>query len=265
MSPIAILERLLSIDRNAARVVFAGLGVLAAAAIAASFKIGGDVLFDLGALVLGFGAVLGVLAFILKDGALKAVVGWIVVLAGMTYGATVFAAGVIPGLVVPPLNPVDCIVKFWVPCRESGGPADAAAVRAFAAVGPPPQVQPLPPPSTAAGQAVLKSEYEVVVQFAGAITRDAVRSMMQGLQNSGWRVQGVSGGGERTAAAYRLNEVRFATPEDRAAAVELAREVQSSNLVANQVNAVQLQRVQRQTPQPGSPGGARRLEVWISR
>lgn len=265
MSPIAILERLLSIDRNAARVVFAGLGVLAAAAIAASFKIGRDVLLDLGALVLGFGAVLGVLAFVLKDGALKATVGWFVVLAGMTYGATVFAAGVIPGLVVPPLNPVDCIVKFWVPCRASGGPADAAAVRAVAAAGPPPEVQPLPPPPTAAGQAVLKSEYEVVVQFAGAITRDAVRSMMQGLQKSGWRVQGVSEGGERTAAAYRFNEVRFATPEDRAAAIELAREVQSANLVANQVNAVQLQRAQRQVPQPGSPGGPRRLEVWISR
>ena len=88
---------------------------------------------------------------------------------------------------------------------------------------------------------------------------------MQGLQKSGWRVQGVPEGGERTTAAYRFNEVRFATPEDRAAAIELAREVQSSNLVANQVNAVQLQRAQRQAPQPGSPGGARRLEVWISR
>ncbi len=83
--------------------------------------------------------------------------------------------------------------------------------------------QSIPGPSTALPSSSEPSQpfgQLVYVQFAGAITRDAVRTFMKQLRAAGWEVQGVDGGGERTTKADGLSVVRHA-PADKDAAVAL--------------------------------------------
>ncbi|MBR0672890.1 hypothetical protein [Neoroseomonas soli] len=249
MTPVQILERLLQVNRPAAVFLLGGLAVFAAAAIAVSFTEDRAALQDVAVQIVAFAAIVAVLTFVLGRGTLRTVVGWVVVGAGMVYGAAVFAAGVAPGLVSPPLNPVQCIVRFWAPCFDPGGAADRAAARNYQ--GPAPQVPPVAAPAAAA--AVRRGDFQVVVQFAGSIRREDVRAMMVRLEQAGWGVQGVAGGGQRTVAAARMNEVRYARPEEATAAALLARDVQAANLVTTQIR-----------PVPANVLPAR-LEVWISR
>jgi hypothetical protein len=251
MNPAVVIEKLLSVEPGAARLILVGLAVLAAAAIATAWSVDRAGVGDLAILIIGFGVIVSVLAFVLTDGAMKAVVGWVVVVSGLVYGAAVFAAGVVPSLVVPPLNPVQCVVRFWLPCNAVGGAADVAAAENATRLAPVPAVAPVPAP---AGPAVTPANYAVTVQFAGQLVRDDVRTMMQTLRGAGWRVQGVEGGGQRTSTAAGYNEVRYGDEADLPAATELARQVQAANLVTRQVRPVRV---------PSIPRG--RLEVYISR
>jgi hypothetical protein len=100
------------------------------------------------------------------------------------------------------------------------------------------------------------SNYQVSVQFVGAIVRDTVRTMMKSLRNNGWNVQGVNGGGERTAAAEGYAEIRYASSGDLPAAQALASEVQAAKLTSpDTIISAKLT--------PSVAKGS--LEVWISR
>ncbi len=93
----------------------------------------------------------------------------------------------------------------------------------------------------------------VYVQFAGAITRDAVRTFMKQLRAAGWEVQGVDGGGERTTKADGLSVVRYA-PADKDAAVALV-------ALLNEWKVIDRTFVPEDNPliQAGS------LEIWMGR
>lgn len=90
----------------------------------------------------------------------------------------------------------------------------------------------------------------VYIQFAGVLTRAQITALNQALKDAGWRVQGTSG--ERTPAAFRLNEVRFAGDNAEAAA-DLADALNRSGIVAARVQPRRF------------PIGNTNLEVWISR
>jgi cell division septation protein DedD len=115
---------------------------------------------------------------------------------------------------------------------------------------PTPAPTPTPQPSTPNH----RSEYQVFMQFAGSLQRDQVRSLMRNLASSGWNMQGVDGGGERTPNAAGINEVRYGAAEDQAAAIELARMVQGSGLNARSVTWSYTTVVPPKT-----------LEIWISK
>ncbi|WP_238364238.1 hypothetical protein [Mesobacterium pallidum] len=64
----------------------------------------------------------------------------------------------------------------------------------------------------------------VFVQFAGALSRDKVIWVSKALRDTlGWNVQGADSGGERTAAANGVDQVRYFRPADRELAMALAR------------------------------------------
>lgn len=69
----------------------------------------------------------------------------------------------------------------------------------------------------------------VYIQFAGSIPREDVAKVALELEAQGWNVQEPESGGQRTASAAGLNEVRFFHPEDRAAAEQLAQAFLSSS------------------------------------
>jgi hypothetical protein len=109
-------------------------------------------------------------------------------------------------------------------------------------------------PELPSDKSISLSNYQVFVQFAGALSRDDVRAMMRRLSEAGWSVQGVEGGGERTPAAAGLREVRYSAAADEAAAKALARAVQASSLVSRPIVTKLSGEAEK---------GA--LEVWISR
>ena len=64
----------------------------------------------------------------------------------------------------------------------------------------------------------------VYIQFAGALSRKEVQSVSVKLQSRGWNVQGAEQGGERTAQAVGINQVRYFHEEDNDLAMRLATE-----------------------------------------
>lgn len=65
----------------------------------------------------------------------------------------------------------------------------------------------------------------VFTQFAGSLQRERIVALAQALSDQGWEMQGADRGGERTAAAAGINEVRFFYPEDRQYAEALAKSI----------------------------------------
>jgi hypothetical protein len=98
------------------------------------------------------------------------------------------------------------------------------------------------------------SNYQVLVQFYGDLSRDAVRQMMTDLRDAGgWNVQGVAGGGERTQAAKGYSEVRFAAGSEKAAQ-SLAASVQDSKLIDKSI-----------VPKLNDNVAPGTLEIWLSK
>ena len=64
----------------------------------------------------------------------------------------------------------------------------------------------------------------VYVQFAGALSRPDVTTVSKKLKDNGWNVQGAEQGGESTAQAVGIDQVRYFNKEDEALAKRLARE-----------------------------------------
>jgi len=104
------------------------------------------------------------------------------------------------------------------------------------------------------------ADNRVFVQFAGAMTRDAVVVASEGLTATGWDVPDAAKGGERTANAVGLNEIRYFNAGDAEAATELARSFAAS---ASWVTAEDFQL--RDLSGAGfSPQAAHQFEIWTS-
>lgn len=61
----------------------------------------------------------------------------------------------------------------------------------------------------------------VYVQFAGALSREKVTEVLLKLKGEGWNVQNASRGGERTAKAVGIDQVRYFHEEDEDIAMQL--------------------------------------------
>jgi cell division septation protein DedD len=92
----------------------------------------------------------------------------------------------------------------------------------------------------------------VFIQFAGLIERSDIVALNSALRAAGWRTQ--SSSGERTGKAAGLNEVRYSSDEDKAAAEELAEVVTQAGIGSKRVVARQVPTIRPNT-----------LEIWISK
>lgn len=104
----------------------------------------------------------------------------------------------------------------------------------------------------------LISNGPVFLQFAGNVQRSTLIDIAKELVTEGWRVQGADRGGERTAAAAGLNEVRYFYPEDKATAQFLAESLGS--LMHWNSNPLTIHDLSASGYSP--PRG--QLEVWVS-
>lgn len=245
---VDVLEKLLQIDKAAARIIYAGLGILAAAAIALSWK-DIDIRFAMwiGVYIVALGGLLLVLGNVFGDPLMQKVLGWAIIVAFVAYLFAFLASALAPNWAASVgIAPAPCLVKPWLGCKET---QDAVAINNYT---PPPAVE-APRPSPAF-TAFVVPRTPVFVQFAGEIRRDDVKGMMAKLQSAGWSVQGVAGGGERTGKAAGINVVRYKDATRKTAAEALARQVQEINLTGKKIGVEQSAAV-----------SSDQLEVWISR
>lgn len=186
-----------------------------------------------------------VITSIVQDAVLNRLIRW-----GVIGLLTMWCGAFVASRFTPDSPRLACAVYFWSPCRTVAD--NVAAVNA-------PSLQiPAVPRSAVAGSAppvaTAPSPAPVFMQFAGTYERDDVRAAMRQLVALGWNMQGVAGGGERTAAAAGFNEIRIREPTMQDAAAQLAIALGATGLTARNLKVIQSNSV--------SPG---RLEIWVSR
>ena len=120
MSPIEILKMLLNVDAKAARLILAGLGVLAAAAMALSWPmLNATETIKLGAWILGFGVLATLLTRVLRDDLMQRVLGWALVGAFIVYMSALLCATVFPALAANiGISPAPCLVNPLSACGQ---------------------------------------------------------------------------------------------------------------------------------------------------
>jgi hypothetical protein len=242
--PLDILKDYKSTNPEGFAVLLGGIASFAAVAIVIGFGIDLQAQTPAVMYVLGVGVLVTVIAAIVRDVRLMAVLKWFATLLVIIWVVAFGLTRLIGNEILSRSGwQLQCIVEFWRPCvivSDRQAEEDNLA----------PPVEPAPPPEI--DPAISPGDYKVFVQFAGIIKRDDVRIVMKQLAATGWNVQGVDGGGERTAAAAGYAEVRAAS-SDIAAAKVLAEAVHAFKLTPRSISAKEV---------AGVPPGT--LEVWVS-
>ncbi len=218
--------------------------------------------------LIGLGFLVAVLGYILTHKVLMPIVASCLVVFAIAYGLVYLLS-----LAMPQDETLACLVAFN--CRQEGDQRAAAQPGAtepilepqLSPMSVPPFPEILDPRLSTFPQIVSKDPVPgepspaspgqlVYVQFAGAISRDAVRTFMMQLRAAGWNVQGVEGGGERTLAADGLAEVRYARESsgDAAAAEALVEFINASKVIER-----------RFTAEPNGVVAPGTLEIWMGR
>lgn len=251
MTPIEVIRKLIIDNPAAARLILAGVSVFAAAAIVLSFKIDTDTAVLLGGYILAFSFIVTILARVLDDTMLTKIIGWAFALILLLVLLIVIYGAVLPKY--NPFAPPVCILRFWQPCilaEDQATDRNATSV----VVKPVPQSLAAESPATSGANAaasVDRGAFTVFVQFAG-FRREDVATATVALKGLGWNVPAASKGGERTPLAAGLKEIRYSSPAEKAAAEQLAAEINAMGIVKG-ITPVQQGNIAANT-----------LEVWIS-
>ncbi|MBS8227164.1 hypothetical protein [Vannielia litorea] len=228
MNPIDAFSQTLKINPNAAKLISAGLGVLAAAAILISWGSNLDDL-RLGAIyVLIFASIVTLLAFIARNNRMTTVLSWILVAAfGM------FVLGLVGSVfrVPPSLPPTPCYLRilFELPetCVQNLRNTEndlriGSAAPVLAPSGGPEtlwraQKGVVPQPTAHGG--------EIIVQYTPHIPQVEAVRLSEALADLRWQVQNQATGGEQVKSGPATNEVRYFKDADRQAAIDLAQTI----------------------------------------
>ncbi len=228
MNPIDAFSQTLKINPNAAKLISAGLGVMAAAAILISW---GSNLEDLrlaATYVLAFACVVTLLAFIARNNRMTTVLSWILVA-----GFGMFVLGLVGSVfrVPPSLPPTPCYLRilFELPetCIESLRNTDNDLRIGSAA----PVLAPIEGPErlwhAQEGVTPVATDHagHVFLQFSTPIDRGTATGLASALLGLDWNVQGADKGGELVDKGPATNEVRYFKAVDRQAAIELAQTI----------------------------------------
>jgi hypothetical protein len=243
LTPTGAVQLFLQRNPVAGTVLLGGLAVIGVAAIAWTWQVDIRSAGLMGTYIAGLGAILYTITLIVTDQTLKMVVAWFAVVLLIAVCVVFFISAAFARQTW--FAPAPCLVRFWERCETV---SDEIAERQYT---PPTAVKSTIPPVE---QRVEFDRYQVKVFFAGVIRRQDVIDMSQKFRSLGWRMERPDRGGERTPQAAGQNEVRYSEQADEAAASELARLVQASNIVSEQIT------VRREASL--APGN---LEAWLSR
>ena len=289
MTPTDVLQKLLEINKPVARLVFAALGLLAAASIAVTWIGGNPDALLLAVYLLGFGLLASVTAWLVSNPRMRAVLGWLITgsLALFLIGLVDSATGYSGRMAVPA-----CYIRMFFEPREAcedrlsrktavtpetAPDVPAAAPSAEAAAPAPAAAAAEAPPAEAAASAPAtislapaKPEIaqtaapipappphtgQVYLQFRPEIPRDRMMSIARILTGLGWTVPNGEDGGGAYDHAPAENEVRYFDAASEDAALRLARDLAGPGGVADVILADQTG-----TGLVAAPG---QLEIWI--
>lgn len=261
-SPSGVLHALKTVNPGAYAFLLTGLGVFAAAAIVSAFWSNGvqiQTATVIGLVVIVAALLIYICIALVDNPVLKSVLSWFLCVAIMATCCAAAVSILSRGKIVPP-------VVCWFSANIGRCTGDVQADRAAAdveAISPTESFVSDKPEVIVTGvdpggalPSVDRSKFNVVVQFGGVITRDAVVQQASQLKGLGWKLDRdtLALGGERTLAASGYNEVRYATG-DKDAAVVLAADAQTLNVNGGKrIKVVET---------PGLKQGT--LELWISR
>lgn len=241
-SPLDFLKEWAKENPQPAALLLGGVACFAAVAAVLGFGIRFEAAIAPVFYILGVGVALIVATRIVNNTLMMNGLSWFALGLGILWVVTFLAFRIVP-LTSTHSQQLSCVVWFWIDCRTN---VDGDTHAIAAPTSPPAAVPPV-------RADIQPAKYQVLVQFAGVLTRDSIRGMMQRLKEQGWNVQGVAGGGQRTSTAAGTAEIR-ARESDKAAAQALATAVQASGLTARPVEFKLNNAIESGT-----------LEVWISR
>jgi hypothetical protein len=287
MTPSDVLQRLLDINKPAARLIIAGLGLLAAAAIAVTWIGSNPAAILLAVYVLGFGILVSVTAWLVTNPRMRAVLGWLLTgtfalfLIGLVDSATGFSGRMAaPACYVrmflepreacearlsrkTPVAP-ETVPDLPAPAPSADTPAPAAAaeeVPAAEAAAPAPAtiaLSPAPAPASIAeapAPAAASHPGDVYLQSRPEVDRNRMLALARTLAALGWSVPNGESGGEAWDHAPIENEVRYFDAASHDAALRLARDLAGPGGIADVILADQTG-----TGLIAAPG---QLEIWI--
>jgi hypothetical protein len=241
--PLGFLKAWAKDNPQQAALLFGGIACFAAVSVVLGFGLRFEGIIAPIFYILGVGVALAIATRIVNDKLMMTGLSWFALGLGVLWVITFVVYKSAP-LSSTRSQQLYCIVYFWIDCKTNVDEDTRTAA--------PASTPPVKSPTPVAAN-IQPSRYQVFVQFAGVLTRDSVRAMMQKLKEQGWNVQGVAGGGERKASAAGTSEIRF-KDGDEAAAQALAASVQTFGLTARPVGVKQNNTIDSGT-----------LEVWISR
>lgn len=243
MSPLEFLREWSKNNPRLSSIVLSGVACFAAVAVVLSFGINLETNVKNVYYIIGVGVSAAIIAEVINNKIISSVIAWFcfILMICWTSAFVIYKAMILDATHHQRLA---CVVRFWEECKlVADNIAEETAPKVESKI-------------TLAVSSVPKAEIgrtlKVFVQFAGSISRDAVRTMMRDLESKNWAVQGTQGGGERTIRAAGQSEVRY-SGDNAAAAEALAVAVTAYGISGRPVKPVR-------NPLVASD----ELEVWIS-
>lgn len=258
MSPVAVIETLLRVNKPAAAFLLAGLGVIAASAVAVTWIGGNQNAMSLGFYILGFAVLVTVLMFVVGNERMRAALGWILVSAFALFMiGLVDAAAQITGRMPIPACYLKILTEDPRTCQEKlggrttvTGPQDAVTVEPAST----PSTQPIREP--ASSDPVTPMPGKVVLHYAPGVDADIMTRLSLLLADKGWPVEDPASGGVQVKNSPSSSQIRFYDDASRKAAFQLA------SLVSTTLNHPRV--AVRNFSGSGLIADPGLLEIWIA-
>ncbi|KXG87597.1 hypothetical protein [Agrobacterium bohemicum] len=243
ISPIAAISQLTKLNKSASTIIVSAIAIFAAISIITNFNIDIKTSILVAAYIIGIGTVLIIIANIIDDRVTKYIIGYTLTVCFCVVAVCFVVSALFRDQGI--INPTYCLVRFWERCNVIEDRVAELNSQAIDSKNEIPQV------ISGNNAGVTSSNYKVFIQFAGLITRESIQDLNAALKAGGWRVQ--SDSGERIRSAAGINEIRYKTGEDKAAAEALAKAISASRIASVPLAVKQVSLVDTGT-----------LEVWIS-
>ncbi|WP_309663485.1 hypothetical protein [Tabrizicola sp.] len=222
MSAVDTLKNLIKLDPASARLVYVGLGLMAAATLVLGWTTSPDDILPLAGWIAGFGLFLTITSHIIKAPKMRATLCWMVI-AMIGFAQLYLLSAMFPNSALQRITgrvaPLTCVLGGELDinrCLDDLVPvSDLSTLGPLDGTGHDTQIWLAQAPSAPPGTTVY-------LQFANPVTRDQSTIIGTAILAEGWGIDPVDLGGEQVSNAPGSNEVRYFNASDEAAARTLA-------------------------------------------